>query len=189
MAKGTSSTKESPLFSVSLTRKNAPWAFMKGEAFRAIAALELLGALVGVMVLLPLLDAGTGAATALLGLSCGTDNLGNTFLLDRMLTTEYPLGIVAMELSYQCRRRGVALRANWIPRLQNEEADALTNLDFRHFQEKHRIQVDLVSLPFGVMPDLFSEGEAYVAELERLKAESKGSERSGGWRAEAPGGR
>ena len=100
LAKGSSCTKDAPWFAVSLTRRNAPWAFMKGEAFRVIAALELLGALVGVMVLLPLVDAGPGAATALLGLSCGTDHLGNTFLLDRMLTTKYPLGIVFMELAF-----------------------------------------------------------------------------------------
>jgi hypothetical protein len=36
---------------VSLDRRNAPWAFAKGESFRTIAALELLGALVGLMVL------------------------------------------------------------------------------------------------------------------------------------------
>ena len=72
------------------------------------------------------------------------------------------------------------MRANWIPRLQNEEADALTNLAFQHFQEKHRIKVDLEALPFGVMPELFREGEAYVTELERLKTANKGTQKAGG---------
>ena len=52
-------------------------------------------------------------ASALATLSCGTDNLGNTFLLDRCLTTKYPLGVVLMEVAFQCRRRGLALRANF----------------------------------------------------------------------------
>ena len=47
------STKEAPWFSVVLTRKNAPWTFARGEPFRTIATLKLLGALLGMMVLLP----------------------------------------------------------------------------------------------------------------------------------------
>ena len=39
-------------FAVELTRVNAPWAFARGEPFCTIASLELLGALVGVIVLL-----------------------------------------------------------------------------------------------------------------------------------------
>ena len=177
LSKGASTTRAAPWFSVSLNRRNAPWAFMKGETFRVIASLELLGALVGLMVLLPLVDAGPGEASALLGLSCGTDNLGNTFLLDRMLTTKYPLGVILMELAHQCRVRRVALRASWLPRLQNEEADALTNLDFRHFDPVKRIRVDLSKLKFGVLTELFAEGEEYVAKLEHLKMEAKGSKR------------
>ena len=38
-----------------------------------------------------------------------------------------------MELAHQMQLRQAILRALWLPRLQNEEADALTNLDFRHF--------------------------------------------------------
>ena len=46
-------TKEAVWFAVALNRQNAPWAFARGETFRVIASLELLGALVSVMVLLP----------------------------------------------------------------------------------------------------------------------------------------
>ena len=63
------------------------------------------------------------------------------------------------------------MRARWIPRLQNEEADALTNSDFRHFRPERRIEVKLDNLEFVVMDKLFEEGERYVAELEKLKAE------------------
>ena len=106
-------------------------------------------------------------------MTCGTDNQGNMFLLDKLLTTKYPLGVVLMELSCQLGLRRAALRANWIPRLQNEEADALTNGDFRHFAADKRIDVDLSSLPFLLMNDLFEEGEAYLAELEALKVQDR----------------
>ena len=165
-------TRECPWFSVRLDRRNAPWAFSRGEAFRTIASLELLGALVGVAVLMPppsLVPASCGLAT----ITCGTDNQGNTFLLDKLMTTKYPLAVILMELSCQLGIRRAALHARWIPRLQNEEADALTNEDFRHFDERLRVPVDLDNLGFIVLHDLFREGEAYMQELADLKVRDK----------------
>ena len=63
----------------------------------------------------------------------GTHIQGNMFLLDRLLTTKYLLGVIQMELSCQLAIRQAAMRAHWIPRLQNQESDALTNFDYRHF--------------------------------------------------------
>ena len=63
----------------------------------------------------------------------------------------------------------MALRAEWVPRLQNEEADALTNSDFRHFRAENRIDVSLKDLNFGVLDRLLESGEAYVAETEAAK--------------------
>ena len=170
--RGVTKTKDADWFAVSLNRRNAPWAFQKGEAFRTIASLELLGVLVGLMVLIPPDDLSNNRA-GLLTLSCGTDNLGNTFLLDRLLTTKYPLGVVLMEVVHQCRRRGLALRANWVPRLENQEADDLTNMEFKSFDPKKRLDVDLERLEFGVLQDLFNVGDAYVSELADLKSKSK----------------
>ena len=49
----------------------------------------------------------------------------------------------------------------------------MTNSDFRHFSADKRIEVDLSSLPFLLMNDLFEEGEAYLAELEALKVQDR----------------
>ena len=78
-----------------------------------------------------------------------------------------------MELAVQLGRRNATLRADWLPRLQNEEADALTNSDFRHFDMSRRIEVDLDKLGFILMNSLFSVGDAYVAELSDLKSKEK----------------
>ena len=161
-------TKESKWFACSLDRNNAPWAFHRGEAFRTIASLELLGALVGVMVLLPENELNLNAV-GMVTLTCGTDNQGNGYLLDKLLTTKYPLAILLMELSCQLGMRGASMRARWILRLQNEEADALTNGDYRHSDAKLRIPVDLGALPFKVLNDMFAVGEDYVKELEAMK--------------------
>ena len=90
-------------------------------------------------------------------------------MLDKLMTTKFPLGVVLMELACQLGIRRACMHARWIPRLQNEEADALTNGDFRHFDSKLRIAVDLDKLGFLVMTDLFREGEEYVKDLAELK--------------------
>ena len=165
---GGGKTADAPWFAVRLNRRNAPWAFARGEAFRTIASLELLGILVSVMVLLPD-DEMRAESLGTVSLTCGTDNQGNSYLLDKLMTTKYPLGVVLMELACQAGRKRAALRARWIPRLQNEEADALTNSEFHHFRPENRIEVDLGKLGFVVMDELIAEGENYLSELAELK--------------------
>jgi hypothetical protein len=169
---GKGSTFDAPWFAVRLNRRNAPWAFSRGEAFRTIASLELLGILVSVMVLLPD-DAMRAETLGTVSLTCGTDNQGNSYLLDKLMTTKYPLGVVLMELAVQVGLRNAVLRANWLPRLQNEEADALTNSDFRHFDPSKRIDVDLETLDFKILNKLFAVGDEYVEELAKLKEKDK----------------
>ena len=67
-----------------------------------------------------------------------------------------------MELSCQLGRRRASLHARWLPRLQNEEADALTNEEFQHFDKAIRIPVRLEALVFVVLNDLFAAGEKFV---------------------------
>ena len=106
-------------------------------------------------------------------LTCGTDNRSNSFLLDRMITTKFPLAVVLMEVAAQSHLRNTTLRARWIPRLQNEEADALTNSEYHHFDPAKRIDVDLGALPFVILNELFEAGDAFVAELQALKDSEK----------------
>ena len=67
----------------------------------------------------------------------------------------------------------MVMRAHWLPRDQNEEADALKNFDFRFFDPAKRILVDVNNLGFEVLPGLFSEGETYVRELAEEKEKAK----------------
>ena len=77
-----------------------------------------------------------------------------------------------MELAHQLTRRRLSLRARWLPRLQNQEADDFTNGEFRHFDPRRRIPVDLDRLGFEVMPVLFPVGDEYLSEVERYRAEA-----------------
>ena len=64
-----------------------------------------------------------------------------------------------MELSCQLDLRRACLHARWTPRLQNEEADVLTNGDFQHFDPALRIPVDLDQLDSRVLNELSEIGE------------------------------
>ena len=156
--KGDGNTREAEWFSLTLTRATAPWAYARGDPFRTIASLELLGTLVSLVLLVPV-EERRGDASALISMTCSTDNQGNSFLLDRLLTTRYPLGVVLMELAHQMKRRRMLLRARWLPRDQNQEADDLTNDEFRHFDPKKRIVVELRDLKFRIMDSLFEVGD------------------------------
>ena len=124
------------------------------------------------MVLMPL-RLGDAGVLGSVSFTCGTDNQGNSYLLDKLMTTKYPLGMVLVEVACQLGLRNAILRANWLPRLQNEEADALTNSDFRHSSVARRIPVKLDELQFVVLNDLFPTGDAYITALEALKAQAK----------------
>ena len=113
--RGAKSTFEADWFAVRLNRRNAAWAFARGEVFRTIASLELLGVLVSVMVLMPDDDDAGAESLGSISLTCGTDNQGNSYLLDKLLTTKYPLGVILMELAVQLGRRNATLRADWLP--------------------------------------------------------------------------
>ena len=165
-------SKDADWFALELTRATAPWAFARGEPFRTIASLELLGTLVSLVVFVPVTER-KGDAAALVSLTCSTDNQGNSFLLDKLLTTRYPLGVVLMELAHQMKLRRMVLRARWLPRLQNQEADDLTNFELRHFDPKKRIQVDIANLGLELMHSLFKVGDDYLADLERARAAEK----------------
>ena len=139
-----------------------------------VASLELLGCLVGVMALLPEGEwSRPRESTGLITIGCATDNQGNSFLLDRLMTTRYPLGLILIELSHQLALRRMALRAEWVPRLQNEEADALTNGEYHAFSKRNRIPVDLEKLHFGVLTELLASGEAYFKEVEEAKRQAR----------------
>jgi hypothetical protein len=141
-------------FAVKVTRTNCPWVFARGEPFRVIASLELLG------TLLCWLAFGRDASPKGPGMSFSgsTDNKGNAHVIDRLLTTKFPLCAILMELSAQLSRAGASLTLDWIPRLQNTEADELSNGITTSFQEVNRVHLDLGNLDLLILPELIGYG-------------------------------
>jgi hypothetical protein len=166
---GNTAPKDARWFSVALSKANAPWAFSKGDPFKVVAALELVGALLCVMIFAP--KAGWRETSGRVVLTGFTDNKGNTHVMDKFMSSKYPLCVVLMELAEQLRACA-ALNLQWTPREQNVEADALTNDEFHDFSMENRMDVKFEEIEFIILRELMvSTGElaAGLAEAKRAK--------------------
>lgn len=161
-------------FSVTLNRKNAPWAYVKGEPLRSIATLELCAVLVAVMLFGRRLV--ETDRKDIITLSASTDNLGNTYVLKHFMSCKYPLSIVVMELAARLHSLGMELDLNWVPRGQNTEADALMNGEFQGFDEALRIDVQFEDLEFMILERLMGIAGDLDSEVKMAKTskEAKG---------------
>ena len=101
-----------------------------------------------------------------------TDNAGNSYVVSRMMTTKWPLAAILMEVTIQVRSRQLDVALDWIPRLQNAEADAITNEDYRDFDTERRIEtsVEAAAAKFVLLPRLLIAGEKIVESQREAKA-------------------
>ena len=72
---------------------------------------------------------------------------------------------VLMELAALLHKRRAALELRWLPRLQNAEADQLTNGDYRGFDFQKRVQVDMSPGSWLVMDDMLAAGADLYREV------------------------
>ena len=167
-------------FRVHLTRATAPWAFARGEPFRTVASLELFASLVSLMVFGPDLSSDGRATMAMTGL---TDNAGNQFALAKLMSSKFPLVVILTELAAQLRARRLELILDWIPRGQNEAADALTNDRLEAFDRTREVQVSVADLPFIVLPAMLQVADHLYASVRARRAAGN----TGQARVEPPG--
>ncbi len=164
-ANGRLSTTASRWFSMKLTKTNAPWAFCRGASYKVIASLEALAILLGFMLLT---DGDAPNLDSTVIVHGVTDNKGNSYVLNKLMSTKYPLCVIVMELAAQMEKRGARLSVDWAPRDFNVEADELSNGVTKSFSDRLRVQADLAHLPWLVLPTLMQQGEVY----ERLRADT-----------------
>ncbi|CAE8650998.1 unnamed protein product [Polarella glacialis] len=160
-------------FSEVITRENAPWVFEAGDPFRTIATLELLATLCCLVAFLRVPGpVNVEEPRALLTLGGSTDNLGNKFVVAKLQTTKYPLVCVLMEIAAMLHQAGEGLDLQWVPRLQNIEADQLTNGDFRGFDPAVRVRVNIATQPWVVLNSMLKQGRALYSVIREGRIES-----------------
>ena len=74
-----------------------------------------------------------------------------------------------MELSEQLEARNSWLKIDWVPRHQNEEADALTNEQYGGFREDLRINLDPGGIKWIILTEILELGGGLLKELEAKK--------------------
>ena len=125
--KGQVETMISPCFAIKVTPEKAPWAFQReGKAYRVIAFLEALSLLLALLAFGPAQER-SGTKTVM-QVCAFTDNRGNGYVINKLMTTRFPLCATAMKLAAQAEHRGVRMEAQWTPSDRNQEADDLSNL-------------------------------------------------------------
>ena len=148
---GAPDTQRSRWFATRLTPTTAPWAYVKGEPFKTVAALELLATVVALMVFAP---SNQDHSQGIIAVTGHTDSMVSSMVVGKGMTTAFPLNLIAMEAAAQMEALGVDLTLRWLPRDMNAEADDLSNFRFSSFAHEHRVEVDLAHLPFLVLPHL-----------------------------------
>jgi hypothetical protein len=130
--------------------------------------LELYATLLCLMLLVPEMVGGPETCVVTLGGS--TDNLGNEFVIKRMMTTRMPLCLVLLELASQMNERNTSLLLTWRRRDRNQEADDLTNNKFEAFDPALRANVCLTDLPWRILPTFTEKAkDLWLASRDRPK--------------------
>ena len=117
---------------------------------------------------------------ATVSVGAGTDNAGNGYILDKKVTTKFPLVIVLCCPAEYLEDRGLNLVLEWIPRDQNEEADELSNMDFGRFKEENRVTVDLEAAPFKRLKEMMDRAGKFYEDLVNRRQGKEGEGRQGG---------
>ena len=160
--------EEARWFTVSLDRSSAPWAYRRGEPFRVIAALELLGNLLAVKLFIGPSE-GEGRWSGKISAKASTDNQGYRFVLCRLMTSEFPLWAFVCELSAVMVVRSCLVDLGGVLRGPIEDADAITSGDVREFCRSKEVQVDLQSLGFLVLDKPLDRGDTFYTEMQAVK--------------------
>jgi hypothetical protein len=159
-------------FSVEVNSAMAPWLYERGHTSRTIASSELLGTLLAVQLFIEPGDRVTlpGPSHGLLKCSGATDNQGNSYVVNKFMTTALPLSAVLMQLAVLLAARNLWLNLEWLPRTANTEADMLTNNDFSLFDPSLRVPVSWGQLDFTVMNRVLESSRAFTAEVEAQRS-------------------
>lgn len=129
---------------------------VEGEPFRTISAWELFARLLCIVVFG---GARTSGRKASIRITSYTNNLGTPSALSKLMTSKFPLLLILAELAAQLKDKELDLGLEWIPRDQNEEADALTNGRFGDFDPGRRIDVDLSNIQWLILPQMAAVSE------------------------------
>jgi hypothetical protein len=135
--------KQARWFCIPLTPAEAPFLFKEKQGVWtsswASTSAELLASLVAVLLFVEDLKQGLNVWQEVV-VTGATDNQANDAISKKRSSTKLPLMLIVMQLARSSSRKGIRLNLDWIPRLENQTADDLTNMKFDAFLGRNRIQ-------------------------------------------------
>ena len=144
-----------------------------------IASLECLGLLLALLAFGPGQELNHTRMTV--QVPAFTDNRGNGYVVNKLMTTRFPLCAILMELAAQAEQRKVRMEAEWTPRDRNKEADDLSNLLTNDFDPSKEVKMELERQSWLVLPALLQSGQKFQEqkelEVEQRKREEGGRKR------------
>ena len=140
-------------YAIDLTDQSASWAFDKKSFKKRIAALELLGTI----VLIRLMVRCFRSSVPNVQLPLRTDNLGNAFAIGKSYSKKWPNSALLMELECIKHRFGLRTHISHVKRESNTWADQLTHLDFDGFEPSLRLATNLKDVPKWLVFDKLQE--------------------------------
>ena len=140
------------------------------ECLKAIAALELFASLLSLMIFSPGWKEQLRGSVVISGF---TDNAGNEAVLNRLMTSKFPLVVILTELAEQVKQGEMDRTQTWVPREQHELADALTNGDLGNFRKENRMELDDGSLGFKILREMVRVADKVHADVKKHKEMGK----------------
>lgn len=154
-------------FALDVDRTWAPWVYAKeNDPKRVIASLELLGTILCLILFGDRISANSLGTIAVTG---STDNQGNAYVTQKLLSTKWPLTVLLMELVEQMQQKKIELYLQWLQRDSNVEADALTNDDYSAFDTSKRIMIQGKDIPWAILPQIMAESQLVYEEMVSVK--------------------
>jgi hypothetical protein len=120
-------------YSIKVARKHK-WAYKQDSSQRRVAALELMGTLVLYKLITQQAPVGLAQTTTTLS----TDNLGNTYGINKERFKKWPNCDIALELALTAYSNGNRINTRHVKRDANQWADQLSNDDTTGFDPTRR---------------------------------------------------
>jgi hypothetical protein len=155
-------TRTARWFFLEVLEADFPWAFSKRDPQRFIAALELLGSILAIILFSP---AWPRRAVGRFSVTGSTDNKGMSHAVAKMLSTKFPVAILLLELCEWLRAGSLELSLSWLQRDLNKEADAITNEDFTGFDQNLRLEVVPSKIPWKVLTELMNSSQELYQQI------------------------
>jgi hypothetical protein len=87
------------------------------------------------------------------------------------MSTKFPITLLLMELSEQLKAHDMELDLQWVKRDLNQEADELSNADFKNFDQARRVELDPSAIQWIVLGDLAARSLDLYETIVKAKAE------------------